>query len=99
MHENHGVAAVQLVEQWIELLLTQGDAAAVRKQHDSVSMKLVERVSELRQRPLYVGQRQRRKEAEAPGMLAHDLGRELVDLASFVARLGVVAQVHARGRD
>ena len=78
MHEYHGPPAFQLGEERLVRGFTEVPAVGIGQQHHARGAQLVVRVRELRERTVQVGQRQRREESEAIGVVARDLRGEQV---------------------
>lgn len=95
MHEHRGAAAIELLEQRLVARIAEVDAVGVALGGDAVGAELVDRVLELGQRPVDVGQRQGGEVAEMLRMGAPDLGARVVDVAAQLPRRGVVAEVRA----
>ena len=78
MEEDHGLAPVKLVEHRIKPAVAEVNAVVVGQQHDAVQPQRPERVVDLGQRGVGVGQRKARKAAEPAWVAADCLGRRLV---------------------
>jgi hypothetical protein len=99
MHEHDGGTPLQLIEKRLQNRVTEVDAAGVAEQHDAVEAKLVEGVGQFDQRRIDVRQGQAGKAAEPVGMVADQLGGQLVAPPGQRAGGGVVTGVHAGGAD
>ena len=96
---DHGLAPVQLLHQRGEQWVSEIVPLVARKHAGAIGVKRVERVFELLERALHVGQRQRGEEAKAPGVIADHFRREFIALARQASRLAVIAEPHARVAD
>ena len=78
VHEDIGAAPVELGEHRIPCRVAEVRAAHVRQQHHAVEREPVERVADLLERAVDIGQREQREAGEAVGRAAHDVGDPLV---------------------
>jgi hypothetical protein len=101
MHEHVRSAAVELGHQRLERGIAEIGAGDVGDEHHAVERQLVERMAQLVERGVDVGQRQARQRGEALRCAAHDRRQLLVDDARQLARLTLVAEEHTgrSGRD
>ena len=87
MRVDDGLASIQLLEHRRELRIAQPGVAVAGQDADAVRLECVERVGDLLQAALHVGQRQHREEAETALVVGHHLrGGVLVHLARELAR-------------
>ena len=96
MHEDVGAAPVELGEHRIPGRIAEVGPAHVRQQHHAVEREPVERVSDLLERAVDVGQRQQREAGEAVGRAAHHVGDPLVPDPRELSRTAGVAEERAR---
>ena len=76
MDEDHGGAAVEFIEDRIEPLVAEIHAIEVGQHDDAVELEGVERVCDLLERTVNVGQRQAGEAAEATAMLRRSCARQ-----------------------
>ena len=81
MNEDDRLAPVELIEDWIELLIAQVAIAHAGKNANTVQMQDVERVGQFLQRMVDIGKWQQRESAESGGMLKRSSCLELVAVA------------------
>ena len=91
MHVDHGLAAVELGIDRRERCVAEILAVVACQQADAVGLERVEGVFDFLQAAVGVRRRDRREQAEAAGMIAHELGAVFVDLAAELAGFLVVA--------
>ena len=91
VHVDHGLAAVELGIDRREGRIAEIFAVVARQQADAVGLERVEGVFDFLQAAVGVRRRDRREQAEAAGMIAHELGAVFVDLAAELAGFLVVA--------
>ena len=99
MHEHHGPAPLQLVEQRREPRVPEVAAAGVAEQHDAVQPQVVEGIGQFGERAVDVGQRQAGEAAEPVGAAPGQFGGQFVALPGQRAGPGAVAGVHPGGAD
>ena len=90
MHVDHRLAPVELVEHRHEGRVAEILVLVAGEQPDAVGLQRVERVLDLLEAAVRVGQRDRGKQAEPALVVAHHAGAVVVDLARELAgRLGL----------
>ena len=100
MHVDDGLAAVELVEHGREARIAEPSVAVTREQAEAVGFQRVERVFDLAQSSVDVGQRQHGEQAEAAFVIAdHARHGELVHLARESPRFLRVAEPNPGRRD
>jgi hypothetical protein len=95
----HGAAAVELLEHWRKHRVAQELVAVVGAEIDAVGLERIERVFDLLERAVDVGERQIGEVAETAGMVGGELGGKLVGEPRELARLRVVFGLEVRHRD
>src|SRR5258706_8636486 len=93
VNEDDGPATLQLLENGVELLVAEINAARVREENDAVELQHVERIRKFSERPVDVGQRQASECTKAIRPLLHKLRCELVAATSQRPRTPVIARV------
>src|SRR5580698_5743339 len=93
MNEDHRFSTLELVEDGVESLVAEIDAARVREQNDAVQAQHVERVRELGEGPVDVRQRQASERAKARRTRLYQLRGQLVAAASERPCTRVVTRV------
>ena len=98
--EKHACAApVELAKDRLERRVAHVGAADVGEQHEAVDVEVVAAVRDLGDRGVDVGQRERREQPEAAGMVDHRAPAGLVHLAGELDGGRAVAEVHTGRRD
>jgi hypothetical protein len=92
VHEDNGLAAIELLPDRIVTRIAEILVAIARLQPDAVGMHLIEGVFRLFQRTVGVEHVERRKQAEAALVIAHDLRAVIgAGAAHFAGRGGIEA--------
>ena len=100
VHVDDGLAAVELVEHGREARIAEPGVAVAREQAEAVGFQRIERVFDLAQGSVDVGQRQHGEQSEAAFVIAdHARHGELVHLARESPRFLRVAEPNAGRRD
>jgi hypothetical protein len=99
MHVHHRLAPVQLLHHRTEVRVPQPAVAVAREEADAVRFERVERVFDLPQRAVHVGQRHGGKEPEPRWMIADERGAVVVARPRQAARHGRVTEPESRVGD
>jgi hypothetical protein len=99
MHEHHRLAPIDLLEHRRESGIAQELAGITRHQSDAVELENIERVIDLGQAAIGVGQRDGGEHAEPAGIIADQLRAELIAGAGARPRRRAVFEPDARTGD
>src|SRR5258706_5983385 len=99
MNEDDGPPLLQLLEDGVELLVAEIDAARVREENDAIELQYVEGIRKLAEGTVDVGQRQAPERTKPVRTRLHELCGKLVAAASQRSSTPVIPRVDARRAD
>src|ERR1700686_4061801 len=94
MHIDDGFAALQFLENWLKDRVSEVDAVGIRKKNKAIEREDVERVRELLEGGIDIGQGEARETSKAVGSRTNQFGREFVAAARQRPRSRAVSRVH-----